>query len=117
MTQYLVRHGETGATAVVASLDGYGEPDWVAIGSVPPELDGCAVKEEDGAIVEDDNGLWLLLRKERDVRLTESDKYMLPDYPIDETTRAQWTSYRQALRDLPEVTANPASPEWPVPPA
>ena len=30
--------------------------------------------------------------------------------------RTHWATYRQALRDLPEHTADPAHPSWPAPP-
>ena len=30
--------------------------------------------------------------------------------------RTAWATYRQALRDLPGLTVDPANPEWPVEP-
>ena len=59
----------------------------------------------------------VLLRNERNRRLTASDRYALPDYPhANEEVRAAWLAYRQALRDLPGVTIDPSNPEWPTPP-
>lgn len=47
------------------------------------------------------------IRRERDILLLRSDKYMLPDYPTGELTREQWITavakYRQELREFPEV--------------
>jgi len=43
----------------------------------------------------DDSFLRNIIRKE----LVESDKFMMPDYPITEEERASWTTYRQELRD------------------
>lgn len=40
-------------------------------------------------------------RLERDNLLAETDKYMLPDFPITEEKLAQYKAYRQYLRDLP----------------
>jgi len=61
---------------------------------------------------------WQMLRAERDRRLAASDVMVLPDRwaAYDESQRAAWTAYRQALRDLPEQTADPAAPVWPVSP-
>lgn len=36
----------------------------------------------------------------RDTLLSNSDKYMLPDYPISDAKREEWKIYRQKLRDL-----------------
>ena len=47
------------------------------------------------------------LRTARDARLTATDKYMLPDYPISADNMAAVKAYRQALRDLP---AQPGAP-------
>lgn len=59
------------------------------------------------------------VRAERDRRLLASDKYALPDFPIDGDTRAEWLAYRAALRGLPEAQPNAtlAIVNWPVMPA
>lgn len=54
------------------------------------------------------------LRKERDHKLSASDWTQVPDAPVDQ---AAWAAYRQALRDLPANTTDPANPVWPTPPA
>lgn len=63
--------------------------------------------------------LMAALRIERDRRLAESDTAVLPDrwenYAAEQ--RAAWSTYRQTLRDLPEITKDPANPVWPMPPA
>ena len=41
-----------------------------------------------------------LLRIKRDELLKKCDFYLMPDYPISETEREQWRTYRQALRDI-----------------
>ncbi len=57
------------------------------------------------------------LRKERDTLLTKTDKYVIPDWPHASVESANaWVTYRQALRDLPSVTEDPANPVWPVRP-
>ena len=47
-------------------------------------------------------------RAERDNLLAETDKYMLPDFPITEEKLAQYKAYRQYLRDLPEQESFPS---------
>lgn len=46
-------------------------------------------------------------RTERDNLLAQTDKYMLPDFPITDEKREQYKAYRQYLRDVP------AQPDFP----
>jgi hypothetical protein len=52
------------------------------------------------------------LRSTRNRLLAETDYLALADH----TLSAEMTAYRQALRDLPANTADPANPVWPVKP-
>ena len=54
-----------------------------------------------------------LLREERNRRLAETDYLALSDATLTEEMR----TYRQALRDLPANTSDPATPTWPVKPS
>ena len=47
-----------------------------------------------------------LFRAKRDLLLTHSDWTQGSDSPLSDSKKAEWKTYRQALRDLPE-TANP----------
>lgn len=53
------------------------------------------------------------LRAERNRRLAETDYLALSDATLSEDMR----TYRQALRDLPANTSDPANPTWPVKPS
>jgi hypothetical protein len=53
------------------------------------------------------------IRAERDVKLTQSDWTQVVDAPVDQ---AEWTIYRQALRDIPEQAGFPNEVEWPQKP-
>ena len=53
------------------------------------------------------------LRTRRDQLLTETDYLGLPDLG---GFSAEMTAYRQALRDLPANTTDPANPVWPTKP-
>jgi len=55
---------------------------------------------------------WKELRKKRDRLIKETDWWASSDL----TMTADQTAYRQALRDLPANTADPANPVWPVKP-
>jgi hypothetical protein len=57
---------------------------------------------------------WAALRAERNARLSASDWTQVADAPVD---AAAWAAYRQALRDMPENTADPLAPVWPAQPA
>lgn len=52
------------------------------------------------------------LRRQRDQLLTETDYLALADSTLTDEMR----TYRQALRDLPANTADPANPVWPTKP-
>ena len=57
------------------------------------------------------------LRIERNTILERTDRYATLDYPHPTAEAKQaWFNYRQALRDLPETTEDPATPVWPTPP-
>lgn len=56
-------------------------------------------------------GAWQSFRQQRDSKLSECDWTQLSDSPL--LGNAEWLAYRQALRDLPSITVNPRTPEWP----
>ena len=57
------------------------------------------------------------LRHKRDSTLDKTDKYTTIDYPhASEEVKQAWLDYRQALRDLPANTEDPAAPVWPEAP-
>lgn len=55
---------------------------------------------------------WQSLRAQRNQLLSETDYLALSDVTMSDQMRA----YRQALRDLPANTSDPASPSWPTKP-
>lgn len=61
---------------------------------------------------------WEKLRERRLSALSESDVYVLPDRWESYTAekKLEWSSYRKALRDLPENTTDPFNPVWPIKP-
>ena len=57
------------------------------------------------------------LRTKRNTLLEETDRYATLDFPHSNLAVQQtWFDYRQALRDLPTATEDPANPVWPTPP-
>lgn len=90
------------------------DPDWTD--QAPGKIQTW--NEAAGAWV-DDFKLWMshVVRPGRDARLKSSDKYMIRDYPITSTRRAEWAAYRQALRDFPDTLSEITDPiPWPQPP-
>jgi uncharacterized protein YjiS (DUF1127 family) len=58
------------------------------------------------------------LRTKRNTLLEQTDRYALPDWPHASLAKqTEWIEYRQALRDLPRLTEDPANPVWPVQPS
>lgn len=61
---------------------------------------------------------WVYLREQRDLQLKNTDwRVMVSDRPLSDEERAKWIAYRQALRDLPMNTQDPANIVWPTPPS
>ena len=60
--------------------------------------------------------LFAMLRSARDDLLSQSDWTQIPGSPLTEEVRNATATWRQALRDLPANTNDPASPIWPVRP-
>ena len=54
------------------------------------------------------------LRRQRNQLLAETDWTQSRDVTLPND--AEWSTYRQALRDLPANTTDPANPVWPTKP-
>ena len=76
----------------------------------PIELDEALLASVQAEVEIERN--WAGLRKRRDRRLEETDWCGNSDVTMTDEMRA----YRQALRDLPANTTDPANPVWPVKP-
>lgn len=53
-----------------------------------------------------------LSRRWRDAELADTDRFLLPDYPIDPDLKPAILSYRQALRDYPATGIKPEKPQF-----
>ena len=74
-------------------------------------------KDLDDEYLNSSTFLWMKLRSERDNLLLSSDFTQLGDIGLSESKKTEWINYRQALRDLPANTSDPASPNWPSKPS
>jgi len=109
----------TGSTMVAIGVTDYG----VDIGQdydgtkivVPPEPDLRTVSES-----------YTQLRIKRNQKLSASDWTQYPDSPLDSAKKAEWTTYRQALRDLPanvtddnvkDIAFTASHSSWPTKPS
>ena len=94
----------------------------VTIAFIPdPRLqrwNGSQVVEKDQHVLDeqDTDDAWLALRAERNHRLAATDWTHIVDSPLSTDAQLPWGSYRQALRDLPVHTPNPAQVVWPPAP-
>lgn len=59
---------------------------------------------------------WSDLRLQRNSLLAACDYTQLADCPLADDKKASYRTYRQALRDLPAHTSDPANPSWPSKP-
>ena len=74
-------------------------------------------KDLGDASVSQSSFLWEKLRNERDNLLLFSDFTQLGDIGLSDSKKAEWVTYRKALRDLPANTSEPANPTWPTKPS
>ena len=56
-------------------------------------------------------------RMERDIRLERSDWTQFTDSPLADSKKAEWKTYRQALRDMPTASGWPHTHTWPTSPS
>lgn len=96
---------------------GFDQSEWTEVLDVPADYDTSKANYifVDGAFVSNVSFALQQLRAERDVRLAATDWTQLTDQT--DGIKAAWKPYRQALRDLPDATADPFAPQWPTPPA
>jgi len=81
-------------------------------------VSGSLVRISDAEIGQRELDLaWDLLKGTRESLLTASDWTQSPDSPLTDTKKQEWATYRQALRDLPANTTDPANPTWPTKPS
>jgi type I site-specific restriction endonuclease len=91
--------------------------EWVLRGDVLEWLDQTQTEPTEAEIQAELARLiaeqpWEVLRAERNRLLSETDYLALSDHVLS----AEMIAYRQALRDLPANTVDPANPVWPVKP-
>ena len=70
----------------------------------------------DGALVTDTVELAASIRVKRDGLLRASDHTQVTDVPESslQSTKAEWATYRQALRDIPSQSGFPNTVVWPT---
>ncbi|GGI82041.1 hypothetical protein GCM10007978_19770 [Shewanella hanedai] len=59
---------------------------------------------------------WFSVRSLRDKLIVGTDYTQVRDSPLNEEKIQEFSTYRQALRDLPASTDNPDEIVWPVKP-
>lgn len=59
---------------------------------------------------------WADIRKKRDSLMFETDWTQMPDAPLNDAKKAEFTAYRQALRDIPQTYSDPDAVVWPEKP-
>ncbi|UIP28898.1 tail fiber assembly protein [Photobacterium sp. TLY01] len=59
---------------------------------------------------------WIDIREKRDALITETDWTQTGDAPISAEKKAEFTAYRQLLRDIPQTYSNPDDVVWPTKP-
>lgn len=82
--------------------------------------DGTAVvktreEQEQEFLAKRDADQWVIIRSDRNRRLTATDWTQVDDAPMSNIQKAAWASYRQALRDI-TTQSDPFATTWPEEP-
>ena len=56
---------------------------------------------------------WAEIRKYRDYLISQTDWTQMPDAPLSNEKKAEFATYRQALRDIPQDVGNPDDVVYP----
>ena len=79
----------------------------------------CSIQQVDGGyqIIQnpepDDSTVAKTIRDKRDNLISETDYYLMPDYPSNPQNLEELKVYRQALRDVPKQEGFPRDVHWP----
>lgn len=121
MTTYIKLNGDLITSVVTASVAPVGYVS-VPVEIIPNDLfkdltaytfDGQDFHRRVVSAEEEREKALIHLRIRRDKLLSACDWTQMPDAPVD---RDAWAAYRQALRDMPANTSDPANPVWPSKP-
>lgn len=59
---------------------------------------------------------WSDIREQREPLILATDWTQMPDAPLETEKKAEFTTYRQALRDIPQCYDKPDDVVWPLKP-
>lgn len=82
--------------------------------------DRATQKIVDGAAVSYTPDFWPKVRRDRDLLLAECDWTQNSDSPLTTEKKAEWATYRQALRDVPATNSSVTNIDnvvWPTEPS
>ena len=84
-------------------------------GSEMPDPDNMITEEEYNEAIAEYKIVagWEDIRNKRNQLLKDSDYKMFPDITITAEKKEEWTTYRQALRDIPQTFSNPDDVTYP----
>lgn len=84
-------------------IDGQYYQNWIVTDATQEEIDQRI------------DGQWSIVRRQRNEFLSECDWTQLPDSPLSEIKKQEWTTYRQSLRDI-TLQEDPFNIIWPTKP-
>ena len=98
----------------ISDYDSSDNPIYLEVKSLLEKYD---IKEYTGTVITPEEELAAQIRSERNNLLTNTDKYMIVDYPLTEKEKESIRAYRQSLRDIPQQKGFPNEIEWPEKPS
>ncbi len=128
MSKYIIYASDTGIIKSVITTGGDPRndvPDGYDYIECDDPTEGMAVDIKTKTLVPAEIELPFVLsdegkrKRKRNALLAESDWTQFADSPLTDTKKAEWATYRQALRDLPQEYPNAISNDdiiWPTKP-
>ena len=101
---YLKSTGQIISTRNINSSDDIGHLDTTVYGYVEGEYETLVKKWDGSSVVDYDNYVSgtnaAKVRLRRNILLQDTDWTQMPDSPLSDSKKAEWATYRQALRDM-----------------
>lgn len=79
--------------------------------------DSSAAEQEAAYRSKVDTDVARTVRKDRDLKLAQTDWTQMADSPLSDSDKTAWATYRQSLRDLTSATGFPHTMSWPTEPS
>lgn len=119
-TEAAILRNENLVEVVIEEISPYDSRlQYVEYGSAPVHESGqwilktFVLDKSQAQLEQEEENAWVQIRDERNRRIGMCDWTQIADVSLTGDQKVAWTTYRQALRDLPQTQTNPFNIIWP----